>query len=189
MLKGNFTSCTISYTILTAINLSTLSLSSDCEHFSFEGFSDAEQDLPVKDYLEGIVYHVNHLNSTNFTITFLTTGFFHQFLEQIKKEFTFDSTQSKFTIKTHADGLKCILIFNCAARLIEVRGLGSMKWKDKNFVRMATNLFLEFPTSEYSFNSTCLSDIVDSNESCSYRNQELSVERADPLSYGGGLPP
>ena len=45
--------------------MSTLSLSSDCEHFSFEGFSDAEQDIPVKDYLEGVVYHVNHLNSTN----------------------------------------------------------------------------------------------------------------------------
>lgn len=183
MLKGNLTSCTLSYTIVTAIAImSTFSPSSDSEHFSFEGFSDVEQDLPVKDYLEGIIYHVNHLNSNNFTITFLTTGFFHQFLEQIKKEFTFDSSQSKFTITTHADGLKCILNFNCAASIIEVKGLGSMKWKDKNFIRMATNLFLEPPTSEESLNSTCLSDIGDSNESCSHINQELSDERADPLS-------
>ena len=110
----------------------------------FPGFAPGD-DCPkseVDDLFHDVFYHVTPLkDSTN--IIFYNRKLYEMVLTGLSQEYADFPTQNtkKFRVKTHVDGLQCILTMERSVLSICASGPGHQVWKQKKFKKLSENMY------------------------------------------------
>ena len=127
----------------------------------FPGFAQGDDcpDKEMKDPFNDVFYHISPLkDSTN--IIFYNRPLYESILTGLSKEFADFPSQSakKFRVKTHVDGLQCILTMERSLMSLCASGAGHSIWKEKNFKKLSENMYRSFVKDTDSVLNTSLLD-------------------------------
>ena len=127
----------------------------------FPGFAQGDDcpDKEMKDPFNDVFYHISPLkDSTN--IIFYNRPLYESILTGLSKEFADFPSQSakKFRVKTHVDGLQCILTMERSLMSLCASGPGHSIWKEKNFKKLSENMYRSFVRDTDSVLNTSLLD-------------------------------
>ena len=127
----------------------------------FPGFAQGDDcpDTENKDPFKDVFYHISPLkDSTN--ILFYNRPLYEGILSTLSKEFANfpPLSTTKFRVKTHVDGLQCILTMERSVLSLCASGPGHSLWKEKNFKKLSENMYRSFVKETDSVLNTSLLD-------------------------------